>query len=81
MSRHFGDLQNCGKWCLLQDLRYWVVTQAVDSDGDDDDDDGDGDVLELRFVSGSVSVGVVEMVPLARHSVPFFDSPWLTDIL
>ena len=36
-----------------------MVTHAVDGDGDDDDDD---DALELHFVSGSVSVGMVEMV-------------------
>ena len=61
-------------------MRYWAVTKAVDSDGDDDDDDDD-DALELHFVSSSVSVGVVEMVPLAHRSVPLFDSPWLTGIL
>ena len=49
-----------------------------DGDGDDDDDD---DALELHFVSGSVSVRAVEVVPLVRRSVPLFDSPWLTGIL
>ena len=76
-SRHFRDLQSCGRWCLLYGSRYWAVTHAVDGDGDDDDDDA----LELHFVSGSVSVGAVEMVPLVRHGVLLFASPWLTGIL
>ena len=50
-------------------------THAVDGGGDDDDD-----ALELHFVSGSVSVGAVEMVPLVHRGVPLFDSPWLTGI-
>ena len=54
-----------------------MVTHAVDGDGDDDDDDA----LELCFVSSSVSVGAVEMVPLVCRSVPLFNSPWLTGIL
>ena len=53
-----------------------MVTHAIDSDGDDDDD-----ALELRFVSSSVSVGVVEIVPLVHRGVPLFNSPWLTGIL
>ena len=71
MGQHFRDLQSCGRWCLLYGSRYWAVTHAVDGDGDDDDDDDDS--LELCFVSGSVSVGVVEMVPLVHHSVLLFD--------
>ena len=49
---------------------------AVDGGGDDDDDDA----LELCFVSSSVSVGAVEVVPLVHRGVLLFDSPWLTGI-
>ena len=51
--------------------------QAVDSGGSDDDDNDCA--LELHFVSGSVSVRVIQMVQLAHRSICFFDFPWLTD--
>ena len=65
---------------MVSSVKFEVLgsfTHAVDGDGDDDDDD---DALELRFVSGSVSIGVVEVVPLVHRGVPLFDSPWLTGI-
>ena len=57
---------------MVPSVKFKVLggfTHAGDGDGDDDDDD---DVLELRFVSGSVSVGAVEVVPLVHHGVPAF---------
>ena len=58
---------------MVPSVKFEVLggfTHADDGDGDDYDD-----ALELYFVSGSVSVGAVEVVPLVHHSVLLFDSP------